>query len=340
MKETAANPVIDAAMAYQRTAALVAAVKLGIFTTIGPGKLNADDLARRTRASPRGLRILCDFLTVMGLLEKKDSAWSLPEASRTFLDEASPFAMGRIVDFIASPEMLDLFLSEPVSCVRRGGSDGLGSVAPEHPVWVRFARGMAPFAAITARRVAQWVAALPDLPVTVLDIAAGHGLFGIEVAKALPDAIVTALDWANVLEVARTNAEAAGVADRWQTLPGNALDLNWSGAFDLILLPNFLHHFDVETCVALLRKVKASLAPGGIAIAVEFVPHEDRVSPMLPAMFAFWMLATTPAGDAWTASELDRMAVMAGFAGADTRPLHPTPQTLVVFEDADSPARA
>jgi 2-polyprenyl-3-methyl-5-hydroxy-6-metoxy-1,4-benzoquinol methylase len=322
-------------MAYQRTAALVAAVKLGIFTAIGSGHLTADELAHRTGASARGLRMLCDFLTVIGLLEKNELDYSLPEQARIFLDEASPFAMGSIVDFVASPEMLDLFLREPASYVRHGGSDGLGSVAPDHPVWVRFARAMAPFAATTARRVACWVATLPDAPGTVLDIAAGHGLFGIEVAKALPDAFVTALDWSGVLDVACTNAEAAGVADRFRPLPGNALDLNWTGTFDLILLPNFLHHFDSETCVKLLRKVRASLAPGGTAIAIEFMPNEDRISPMLPAMFAFWMLATTPAGDAWTARELNEMAVTAGFAGVTTRPLHPTPQSLIVFEDYD-----
>ena len=191
---------------------------------------------------------------------------------------------------------------------------------------------MVPFASANARRVATYVAAFADPPYTVLDIAAGHRLYGIEVAKVVPEALITAVDWAPVLAIASMNAEAAGVADRYRMIAGSALDLDWGSDYDLILLPNFLHHFDFDTCTSLLRKVKASLAPGGQALGVEFVPNEDRVSPPMPAMFAFWMLATTPGGDAYTTSDLNKMAREAGLRGATTRPLAPAPESLIVFE--------
>lgn len=332
MSDYSENPVFEIAMAYQKTAALTAAVRLDLFTAIGEGTVSVEALAASTTASKRGLRILCDYLTVIGLLEKQGPNYALAQVARTFLDETAPLAMGRIVDFVAAPEILDMFLSDPASYVRRGGSSGLANLSPDHPVWVRFAKAAAPFAATTAKRVAAHVAAFPDLPYTVLDIAAGHGLFGIEVAKVSPEALVTAVDWAPVLAVAQTNAEMAGVADRFSMLPGNALDIDWGSDFDLILLPNFLHHFDFETCTALLRKVKSSLAVGGQALGIDLVPNEDRVSPPTPAMFAWWMLATTPGGDAYTASELDQMARNAGFRGATVRPLAPTPQSLITFD--------
>ena len=75
---------------------------------------------------------------------------------------------------------------------------------------------------------------------------------------------------------------------------GNALELDWGCDFDLILLPNFLHHFDFDTCTSLLRKVKASLAAGGQALSVDFVPNEDRVSPPYPVMFAFQFYIFSP----------------------------------------------
>ena len=332
MNVSTENPVFDIAMAFQRTAALIAAVKLDIFTSIGSETVTVDDLVLRTGASSRGLRILCDFHTVLGLLKKEGLRYSLTPVARTFLDESAPFAMGKIIDFVAAPELLELFLSDPASYVRQGGSSGLADVSPEHPMWVRFAKAAAPFAAITAKRVAADVATFADPPYTVLDVAAGHGLFGIEVAKALPEALVTAVDGAQVLTVARANAEAAGVADRFRMLAGSAMDLDWGGDYDLILLPNFLHLFDCDTCTSLLRKVKSSLAVGGQALGVEFVPNEDRVSPPVPAMFAFWMLATTPGGDAYTTRELDEMSRNAGFRGVKTRPLPPTPASLVIFE--------
>jgi ubiquinone/menaquinone biosynthesis C-methylase UbiE len=333
MSETSENPVFNLAMAYQDTAALIAAVKLNIFTLIGSATVSLDDLVSSTGASRRGLRILCDYLTVLGLLKKNESLYSLAPVSRTFLDEASPFARGGIVDFVAAPEMVELLCQDPASYVRKGGSVKLANTSPDNQVWVRYAKSMIPFAAANAKRIASHIAGLPDPPYTVLDIAAGHGLYGIEVAKAIPEALVTAVDWAPVLTVASSNAEAAGVADRFRMLPGNAMDLEWGADFDLILLPNFLHHFDVEACTSLLRKVRVSLSPIGQAVGVEFVPNEDRVSPPMAAKFAFWMLATTPGGDAYTTSDLDQMARNAGFSGAKTYPLTPAPESMIIFEN-------
>jgi hypothetical protein len=332
MSDSFENPVFDIAVAYQRTAALIAAVKLDVFTIIGSGTISVVDLAFRTGAAGRGLRILCDYLTVLGLLKKENSRYSLTDIARMFLDESSAFARGKIVDFVAAPEMIELFFRDPASYVRNGGANGLTTVSADNPVWVRFARAMVPYATANAKRVAAHVAGFSEPPYTVLDIAAGHGLYGIEVAKAVPDALITAIDSESVLAVAKANAEAAGVIDRFRIVPGSAIALDWGCEFDLILLPNFLHQFDFNTCASLLRKVKLSLAVNGRALGVEFVPNEDRVSPPIPAMFAFWMLATTPGGDAYTARELDEMARNAGFRGAATRPLAPGPESLIIFE--------
>ncbi len=62
-----------------------------------------------------------------------------------FLTATSPAWLGSIVGFLASPEMIALWLDDPVSYVRNGGAVGLGSIAPDHPVWVKFARAIVPF---------------------------------------------------------------------------------------------------------------------------------------------------------------------------------------------------
>jgi hypothetical protein len=240
--------------------------------------------------------------------------------------------MGSVVDFLVSPEHLGLFLDDPAAFVRQGGSAGLACIAPDNPIWVKFARAMVPFIMPSAAGVAAEVATWPTPPRKVLDIAAGHGMFGIAIAQAVPAAGIVAVDWQAVLHLAEENAGKAGVAERFRTIPGSAFDVDWGGGYDLVLLPNFLHHFDAATCTALLVKARASLAPGGRVLAVEFVPNEDRVSPPFPASFAFLMLATTPKGDAYTASELGDMARAAGFGGISTKPLPPSPQSLLVFE--------
>ena len=132
-----------------------------------------------------------------------------------------------------------------------------------------------------------------------------------------------------MLEVARENAERAGVAARFRTIPGSAFDVDFAGPYDLVLLPNFLHHFDPSTCQQLLKKVRAALAPGGRAVTLEFIPDDDRVGPPSAATFALTMLGTTPAGDAYTFRELESMFRNAGFARSELHELPPTPSRVV-----------
>ena len=164
--------------------------------------------------------------------------------------------------------------------------------------------------------------------------AAGHGMFGIALARAVPGAEVTAVDWQAVLSIARENAEAAGVSRRYRSLAGSAFEVDWGGGFDLALLANFLHQFDHATGTALLRKVRGSLAPEGRAAVVELVPNEDRVSPRFPAMFSFQMLGSTPQGEAHTARGYVEMGRAAGFETVTVTPLPPTPQSLILFGQA------
>jgi 2-polyprenyl-3-methyl-5-hydroxy-6-metoxy-1,4-benzoquinol methylase len=167
-------------------------------------------------------------------------------------------------------------------------------------------------------------------PLRVLDIAAGHGLFGIEVAKQNPQAHVVALDWEPVLEVAKSNARAAGVLSRYETLAGSAFDADYGGPYDIVLLTNFLHHFDPQDCSRLLRKVNASLKRGGRAATLEFVPNEDRVSPPMAAAFSLVMLASTVSGDAYTFRELAAMYEEAGFDRVSAHPVPTGPHTVVM----------
>jgi SAM-dependent methyltransferase len=314
---------------YQRGAALQAAVRLDLFTAIGEGANDPVALARRCAASPRGLRILCDYLTVTGFLEKEGGAYRLGRDAAVFLDRRSPTYLGSLGDFLLDPAMVRLFLDDPVAPVRDGGSTGLGNLSPENPIWVRFARAMAPFVAPQARMVAALLGEGAP-PRKVLDIAAGHGLFGVAVAETFPGTEVVAVDWAPVLEVARENAAEAGVADRLRLLPGSVFDVAFGSGFDAVLLPNFLHHFDAPSCVALLRKVRAALTERGRVVTIEFVPNEDRVSPPIPAMFSYVMLATTPSGDAYTFAEFEQMFRDAGFTRVELRPLPPTPQSAII----------
>jgi 2-polyprenyl-3-methyl-5-hydroxy-6-metoxy-1,4-benzoquinol methylase len=323
---------MDAVLAYQQTSAIKAAIELDLFSKIAKGLNTADGLAQATGAAVRGVRILCDYLAVRGFLEKQSGQYRLTPSTAAFLDRSAPSWIGDVIEYLAAPEMVDLFLSDPAAFVRNGGSIGLANNAPDHPIWVKFARAMGQSRIPLAAKVASELVA--SSPRKVLDVAAGHGMFGIAIARAVADAQITALDWQAVVSVARENAAAAGVSERYHTLAGSAFDADWGSGFDLVLLANFLHQLDCDAVVGLLRKARKSLVSGGRAAAVEFVVNEDRLSPRFPVMFSFQMLGSTPHGEAYTAREFEELGQAAGFAKVSTKSLPPTPQSLILFEQA------
>jgi 2-polyprenyl-3-methyl-5-hydroxy-6-metoxy-1,4-benzoquinol methylase len=316
--------------AHQQTAALRAAIQLDLFLAIGQGKGDVASLAQHAKASERGIRILCDFLVINGVLEKHEGSYRHTAVSAAFLDPASPSCLASVAHFLSRPELLQPY--EHLADVVRNGRTSLpgeGTVEDENPVWVEFAQSMAPMMAPVTGPLGAIVLQGRTDPMRVLDIAAGHGLFGIEIAKQNPNAHVTGLDWAPVLRVALENARKAGIAERYDMLPGSAFDVVFGGPYDAVLLTNFLHHFDSQTCVDLLKKVRSSLKPGGMAVTLEFVPNEDRISPPMPAAFALTMLGTTASGDAYTFSELREMHRQAGYGEVTIHPVPISPHTIV-----------
>jgi predicted nicotinamide N-methyase len=319
--------------AHQRTEALRAAIELEVFTAIGEGNTTAEAIAKRCNASERGTRILCDYLTIMEMLTKENGKYGLTLDSSVFLDKRSPGYVGGATEFLLSSTLVEGFRNL-TEAVRKGGTsiENEGTVSPENPVWVKFARGMAGLMAMPAQLLAKLADPQADKKLKILDIAAGHGLFGIALATNNKQAEVTALDWKAVLEVAKENARTAGIEDRYKTLEGSAFDVDFGTGYDVVLLTNFLHHFDPPTCEQLLKKVHSSLADGGRAVTLEFVPNEDRVTPPDSAGFSLIMLSGTPSGDAYTFSELEKMFANAGFSHSALHPLPPTFQQVVISE--------
>ncbi|MGH9801109.1 MAG: methyltransferase, partial [Blastocatellia bacterium] len=125
------------------------------------------------------------------------------------------------------------------------------------------------------------------------------------------------------------NAAKFGVADRHHLLPGSAFDVDFGHGYDLILLTNFLHHFDVATNEKLLKKVHAALAEGGRALTLEFIPDDDRVTPPMLASFALTMLSSTAAGDAYTFAEYEQMFARAGFSKNEMHEMPPMQRVIV-----------
>lgn len=325
-------PIVQMMGAYQQSLAIKAALDFDLFTHVGAGRDNARDLALACGASERGVEILADYLTVARLLQKENGHYRLSPEAAIFLDRRSPACLADTMGWW-SLEMQNLPIAGLTDAVRRGGAQ---QVIHDPSRWVTFARAMAPMMRMPAQYIAENLAA-PGLKASdkVLDIAGGHGLYGIAVAQRFPQAQVTLLDADVVGAVARENAAQAGVAARYQVragsaLPGSQGEVPFGEDNGLILVTNFLHHFSERTNAAVLAKCRAALAPGGRVLVLDFVPNPDRISPPFPAAFSLTMLADTAEGRAYTEAEYRSMFSAAGFGDFERHDLPGLPATAMI----------
>ncbi len=314
--------------AFQQSAALKAALDLDIFTAIADGADTVEGIAKRCKASSRGVRIVCDYLAVLGFLTKDDARYALTDDSFMFLNRHSPAYVGSAANFLLAPEHLDIF--RDFTRIVREGTSHVPSLEPDNPMWMNFAESMAPLMALPAQLLADLLTISKAGPIRVLDIAAGHGLFGIAVAMRNPAAEIVAVDWQPVLEVAKRNAAQSGVASRYRTIAGDAMKVEVGTDYDLVLVTNFLHHFDEPTCVAFLKKMRGALRDGGRIALLEFVPDENRTGSPAAVAFPVTMLAMTSSGDAYTFSQFQRMFGEAGFRDARLHALPPSVEQVVI----------
>lgn len=319
--------------AFQKSAALKAAVDLGLFAAIGepPATATAAEIAERCQCPMRGIRILADNLAIMGFITKEGGSYALTPSSAVFLLPQSPAYMGGAVNFLLAPGLTEAF-TDLASTIRLGRlhTTEHGTTAPDHPAWVEFARAMGPMMMPTSQGAAALAPLDASRDTRVLDISSSHGAYGIAVALKNPRAHLVALDWEAVLAVTEENARVAGIADRFSKIVGDAFTVDLGSGYDVVLVPNFLHHFNVGDCTRFLKRVHAALRPGGKVLIVEFVPNEDRITPPPAAGFSLVMLGTTPEGDAYTFAEYEKMLAEAGFHAAELHPLPPTAQSAVL----------
>lgn len=262
------QPIMQALSAFWVSAALKSALDLDLFGALADGPLDARALGARIGAPARSTALLADALVGTGFLTKNRDRYELPPVSATFLDPAKPTFFGGMAHIVSSPVLWE-GLQHLADAVRNGGSVlEQHTLTPDNPFWHTFAQASLGLAASQGSAVAEALAER-KVPVTkILDVAAGTGGYGYSVAARFPDSRVTFADWPGVLEYTSRNADRFGVRGRASYAPGDIFSSDWGGGYDLVLLPNIYHHFDEADCVALSRRVRASLAPGGAVVVV------------------------------------------------------------------------
>jgi SAM-dependent methyltransferase len=321
---------------YKETGLLRAAVTVGVFDALAAGAGSAESVAAAVAADVRGTRLLLNGLVALDLVQGSDGNYVLDDGARELLVSTSPTYYGGMVDVVASDHEWDA-LRDLADAVRHGGSvRDVDAETPGYEYWETFAQRVSPVttpvAALMTEMLAGWTATVADPE--ILDLACGHGIYGFTLARQLPTATVTGVDWPNVLDITRRHAAEQGLTDRTNFVPGDMFDVAVDGPFDLVLITNVLHHFSEERATALLQRAARDLRPGGRVAIVGFVAGDEPALDPEPHLFSILMLVWTSAGEVHTAAAHTRMCAAAGLEIDDSRKVPNLPFHVIVARSA------
>ncbi len=150
-------------------------------------------------------------------------------------------------------------------------------------------------------------------PVSVLDLAAGSGVWGIALAEQSPHVTISAVDWPTVLPVTQRVAAQHGVADRLTQIPGDLLKAPFGKNHQVATLGHILHSEGAARSRKLLKKPSPRWAPGGTIAVMEFLVNKDHTGPPVSLLFAVNMLVNTETGDTFSFEEISAWLREAGF---------------------------
>ncbi len=167
----------------------------------------------------------------------------------------------------------------------------------------------------------------------LLDVGGGEGAFLEAVSRRAPKLKLVLFDLPAVADRARRRFSLGGIAARASTVGGDFLINELPQGADIISLIRVLLDQDDVGAVALLRKVKHALQPGGVILIAEPLAGTRGFEAMGDAYFGFYLLAKGR-GRPRTLAEITTLLTAAGFQKVRQMPTRTQLQTSVVVATA------
>jgi 2-hydroxy-4-(methylsulfanyl)butanoate S-methyltransferase len=268
---------------FMASRALFAALDADVFGHLTDGPKPLETLARDTGLAAGRLRPLLNACVAIGLLARDGGGYANAPASATYLVRTSPAYFGDYFRFQVSRqiyptllhldaalrgERVDFYgqLRDPEEASAFTRAQHSGSLGPAHVV--------AKLVDLTGAR-------------RLLDVAGGSGAFSIALSQKTPELRCTIIDFPSVVAVGRELVRDSGLADRIAFLDGDARDVTWPDANDVVLMSYLLSAVAEPSAHELLGKAHKALRPGGRLLVHDFMVDDDETGPPLAAL---WLL--------------------------------------------------
>lgn len=328
-----AEELSSIAFSFMASKALFAGLHIDLFTVLAEGPKTAEELAEAVGVPANRVVMLTTALASIGLLTYAEgNRLANSPAAESFLSRKSKYDFGDYLRYQIDQQMYPFLLQLNAVMEGRLADDAIASykhwMADEEQASVysesQHAGSLGP---------GRTLARLVDLSgaTSLLDVGGGTGAMTISLCKAYENLHATIIDFPNVAEIGWRFVSEAGLVDRVRYIPGNAIDVQWPGNQDAILMSYLMSGVPGGAVERLLGNAFAALAPGGKLMVHDFMVEEDRRGPALAALWQLQHMAFTPDARSLSVGWLTRMGREIGFTVEDSQNLIPAMTKLVVF---------
>jgi ubiquinone/menaquinone biosynthesis C-methylase UbiE len=303
--------ILELSGSYWQACTLHTGVKLDLFTLIGDGVMTPDQLARRAAADVRGIKLLLNALSAMGLINKTGDSYANTAAAVEFLDRNSKSYIGHMImhhHYLVAPwAQMDLAVRTGQPVGRREGDRHEENLRRE-----AFLMGMYNIASQQAPQIASEI----DLGnrKRVLDLGGGPGTYAINFCRRNPKLTAVIYDLPATRPYAEKTVARHGLADRISFCSGNYIEEEIPGRYDVVWLSHILHSEGSDTCEKILSKAVNTLESGGMLLIHDFFLWDTMDGPLFPALFALNMLQATSEGQTYSEAHVKQMLQNAGLS--------------------------
>ena len=323
MKHKSIPEIVDLASAFYGSAALFAALDIGVFKAIADrgGMVDLAAIAETTGASHRGLRLLLDACVATGILGKDGDNYFNTEAGKLALVPGGPADLSKAIRYNQDVYPAWGRLAELARTGKPVESPGL-HLGDDPERTRRFAFSMRGRAFAIGRSV------VPMLDLSgcrrVLDLAGGPGAYAELIVKSNSDLSCVTVDVPAVSAVAAECIAAAGLADCVECRAGDYHNDEYEPeAYDAVTIFGALHQESPDQIRDIFSRAHRALRPGGRIFILDMMTDRTRTEPAFSALFAVNMALTTENGWVFSDDEIKAWLAETGFKPGEVRPVPP-----------------
>lgn len=319
-------PLVMGSWGMGASRCIIAGTRLGVFECLASGKKSAAQVASEINCDPAGTETLLNALNGLGYVRRlKGLYWNARPASKWLLKSSRHSLRDAVLFF---EDLWDV-ISRMDELVRTGKHADLhhGNQPPEF--WERYMRGLATFARYTGREIA-WKVKPGRIPLRLLDVAGGHGVYSMAFCRKYPGLQAEVLELPEAATWGRKIVAEAGMQDRVVFREGDLRASDWGTGYDLVLLFNIIHNLTIDECREAFAKAQKALSRGGKLVILDSEHSKGEKDLSMAGGFNELLFFLTSGTRAYPEAKIKGWMRDAGFKNLRTDRLFTVPMTCLI----------